>query len=85
MAIAGLGLLLMALQRDRESRGVREGGMKGVASIAGYDEIFMEKKERLLDGVVKKTVHKRNRRTKVWEPALHARARQVVHRGELGG
>ena len=26
-----------------------------------------------LDGVVKKTVHKRNRRTKAWEPVLHAR------------
>ena len=34
--------------------------------------------------VVKKTVQGRNWGTKAWEPALHARARQVVHRGELG-
>ena len=35
--------------------------------------------------VVKKTVQGWNWGTKAWEPALHARARQVVHRGELGG
>ena len=34
--------------------------------------------------VVKKTVQGWNWGTKAWEPALHARARQVVHRGELG-
>ena len=37
------------------------------------------------DGVVvKKTVQGGNWSTKAWEPALHARVRQVVHRGELG-
>ena len=36
------------------------------------------------DVVVKKTVQGRNWSTKAWEPALHARTRQVVHGGELG-
>ena len=34
--------------------------------------------------VVKKTVHKRNRCTEAWEPALHARTLYVVHKRELG-
>ena len=34
--------------------------------------------------VVKKTVQGWNWGAKAWEPALHARARQVVYRGELG-
>ena len=34
--------------------------------------------------VVKKTVQRWNWCTKAREPALHARMRQVVHRGELG-
>ena len=34
--------------------------------------------------VVKKTVHKRNRRSKACEPALHTHARQEAYRGELG-
>ena len=35
-------------------------------------------------GVVKKTVHKRNRCTEAWEPALHARTLYVGHKRELG-
>ena len=34
--------------------------------------------------VVKKTVHKRNRRTKAWEPALHTHARQEEYKDEVG-
>ena len=34
--------------------------------------------------VVKKTVHKRNRRNKAWEPALHTHARQEEYKDEVG-
>ena len=40
--------------------------------------------QQLKAAVMKKTVQEWNWGTKAWEPALHARARQVVHRGELG-
>ena len=90
LASYGAEMLMRDIPEERRLAGFPRVAMPSihaeVLEVRAESRTWEEFEGRLLEkyGVMKKTVQGWNWGTKAWEPALHARARQVVHGGELG-